>query len=250
MAHLARITVYPIKSLPGQAVDSATLQAASGLANDRRFALVDAEGRLVNGKRTPAIHRLDAQFHEDLTQATLCGRRWPITTGNVELDQWFSDLLKMPVRLLENRDGGFPDDTDAPGPTVVSTATLQTIADWYPGTSLEEMRARFRPNLEIDGVEAFWEDRLFGAAGDAVRFRIGETVLDGTNPCQRCVVPSRHPQTGAIHPGFAATFARQREHTLPRWANASRFDHFYRLAVNTRPVRPGILRVGDAVELL
>jgi hypothetical protein len=39
---------------------------------------------------------------------------------------------------------------------------------------------------------------------------------------------------------------------LPDWAPASRFDHFYRLCVNTRPVhsRQITLRVGDEIKIL
>jgi MOSC domain-containing protein len=51
-ARLHRITIYPIKSLDGVAVDEIEVLPACGLANDRRFALQDANGRFINGKRT------------------------------------------------------------------------------------------------------------------------------------------------------------------------------------------------------
>ncbi|MGH7202074.1 MAG: MOSC domain-containing protein, partial [Planctomycetaceae bacterium] len=107
--------------------------------------------------------------------------------------------------------------------------------------------------LEIDGVEAFWEDRLYGDEGEAVRFRIGEVTFEGVNPCARCVVPARESTTGESDPDFAAAFIRQRAASLPPWAARSRFDHFYRLAVNTRlsPVNAGnVVRVGDEVEII
>jgi uncharacterized protein YcbX len=105
--------------------------------------------------------------------------------------------------------------------------------------------------LHIGGVEPFWEDQLYGAAGSQVEFRVGTVTFAGTNPCQRCVVPTRHPQTAEAWPGFAAEFSRRRESTLPHWAERSRFNHFYRLAVNTHlSGNPGIIRVGDAVDLI
>ena len=58
------------------------------------------------------------------------------------------------------------------------------------------MRMRFRANLEIGEVPAFWEDRLYGESGTTVRFTVGAVCLEGTNPCQRCVVPTRDPLTG------------------------------------------------------
>ena len=65
--------------------------------------------------------------------------------------------------------------------------------------------------------------------------------MEGTNPCQRCVVPTRDSLTGAASSGFATEFARRRAATLPPWADRRRFDHFYRLTVNTRLASwPGI----------
>ena len=53
-------------------------------------------------------------------------------------------------------------------------------------------------------------------------------------------------------PTFQKTFAENRREGLPPWAAASRFDHFYRLAVNTRPSDSGTgtIRAGDPVTVL
>ena len=97
------------------------------------------------------------------------------------------------------------------------------------------MRRRFRANLEIEGVPAFWEDRLYGSAGEAAALRIGDVTIEGVNPCARCTVPERNPETGEIaDSAFAKIFADRRRETLPSWADKSRFDHYYRLSVNTR----------------
>jgi uncharacterized protein YcbX len=164
------------------------------------------------------------------------------------LEEWFSAYFSLPLKLAEDAEWGFPDDTELPGPTVVSTATLQTVSDWFD-LALEETRRRFRANLEVDGVEPFWEDRLYAQAGSGIRFSIGEVRLLGANPCQRCVVPSRDVGSGEPIAGFAHKFAEHRQQTLPEWAERSRFDHFYRLAVNTRLQRGGTVRVGDRVEI-
>jgi hypothetical protein len=92
------------------------------------------------------------------------------------------------VRLEENALAGFPDDTVAPGPTVVSAATLAEVSSWYEELALEEIRRRFRANLIIDGVEPFWEDRLYSEEGRFVRFQVGNVTLEGVYPCQRSVV--------------------------------------------------------------
>jgi uncharacterized protein len=255
MARLARIQIFPFKSMDAQSVEQALVLPGGALQHDRQFALVDAMGELVNGKRTPLIQRIRSRF--DFQQRTLTctidGRSivFQVDAERAALEQWFSDCFPEPVTLVEDPDKGFPDDPEAPGPTVLSTATLETIAhDWFADLTVEEVRNRFRANLEIDGVEPFWEDRLYAQAGQTVRFTIGGIALLGTNPCQRCVVPTRDSQTGARYQNFHKIFRERREETLPAWADRSRFNHFYRLAVNTRPGNTGgLIRLGDRVEI-
>ena len=154
------------------------------------------------------------------------------------LAAWIGALLGRQVSVQCDDDGGFPDDALAPGPTIVSTATLAAVAAWFPGLDVDAVRRRLRANVEVDGVPPFWEDGLYGAAGDRVGFHIGAAAFEGTNPCQRCVVPARDPQTGEPLAAFAQRVAEKRAATLPPWADRTRFDHYYRLAVNTRAPAP------------
>ena len=48
--------------------------------------------------------------------------------------------------LQERIDGGFPDDRDAAGPTIISTESLVEVASWF-GLTLNESCHRFRMNL-------------------------------------------------------------------------------------------------------
>jgi len=85
-----------------------------------------------------------------------------------------------------------------------------------------------------------------------LQFRIGDVTVLGVNPCQRCPVPSRDTSTGLADPDFQRRFAAKREATLPPWVVKTRFNHYYRLAVNTRipPSEAGkVLRPGDIVSL-
>ena len=50
--------------------------------------------------------------------------------------------------------------------------------------------------------------------------------------------------------GFSKTFAERRQATLPAWAEPARFNHYYRLAVNTCTIEAGRLRVGDELTLV
>jgi hypothetical protein len=257
VARLTRIRIYPIKSLDGVDLDRVSLQGLGGLAGDREYRIVDELGRVMNAKRAgETIIRICASFGSNGRMVNLAkedseGRFW-LPDDLSELSFWLGASFGETVRVERNTTTGFPDDTDASGPTIVSRATLLEVASWFLWDE-EEARRRFRANLEVDGVSAFWEDSLFGEKGEQRIVKIGGAAVEAVNPCARCAVPSRDPDTGAIEdPAFANTFAARRRESLPSWARASRFDHFYRLAVNTRiPVAQArrTIGVGDRVEL-
>ncbi len=68
-AALARIAIFPIKSLNGIELTHTAISAGGALKHDREYAIVDGQGRFVNGKRHPLIHQLRAKF--DLDQSTV-----------------------------------------------------------------------------------------------------------------------------------------------------------------------------------
>lgn len=258
---LARIQLHPIKALDPALVTEARIGPLGGLELDRAWALYSADGRWVNGKRTAAMHLIRAAYSPDISSVTLTvpgDRRnippmtfaFPGDTESAAL--WFSMYFEQAITVRYAREG-FPDDGLAPGPTIVSTASLESVCQWFPGMPLDEARRRFRATLEIDGVPAFWEDRLFAEEETSVvRFRIGDAAFEGSNPCARCPVPSRDSYTGAVVDGFQKRFSELRRSQLPPWSPAGRFDHYYRLSTNTRV--PGsesgkLIRLGDALQL-
>jgi uncharacterized protein len=240
---LALIRLHPIKALDPIAVSEARISPSGGLALDRAWALYSVDGKWVNGKRTPLIHHIRASYSPDVRNVTLSvptdtrkipPRTFAFPDEHQDAAEWFSVFFEQQI-IVRHSEGGFPDDTIASGPTIISTATLQAIAGWFPGLSLENVRRRFRTTLEIDGVPAFWEDQLFGEnERSVIRFSIGEVQLEGSNPCARCPVPPRDPYTGANLDGFQKRLTHQREATLPASSPRPRFDHFYRVATNTR----------------
>jgi uncharacterized protein YcbX len=254
---LANIRLHPIKALDPVSVKEARIGPNGGLELDRVWALYSADGRWVNGKRTAAIHLIRATYATDTSSVRLSvpgdRRSIPAMTfafpGDSEgAAEWFSMYFEQAIQVRYTREG-FPDDGLAAGPTIVSTASLEAVCGWFPGMSLDEARRRFRSTLEIEGVPAFWEDQLFGESETrVVRFKIGEIAFEGSNPCARCPVPSRESQTGAANDGFQKRFTELRRAQLPPWAPATRFDHFYRLATNTRvpsTEQGKLVRVGD-----
>ncbi|HLZ11299.1 MAG TPA: MOSC N-terminal beta barrel domain-containing protein [Candidatus Acidoferrum sp.] len=258
---LAGIRLHPIKSLDPVSVNEARIGPNGGLELDRVWALYSLDGKWINGKRAPAIHLIRATFKPDLTSVRLAA---PEDHRNIEpirvkfpaetelAAKWFSQYFEQTVVVRYAREG-FPDDGLASGPTIVSTASLEAVCNWFPAITLNEARERFRATLEIDGVPAFWEDHLFGPDENyAVRFKIGGVAFEGSNPCARCPVPPRNPRTGEEILGFSRKFSDMRRNSLPPGASASRFDHFYRLSTNTRvpSIEQGkLLRLGDPLSL-
>lgn len=256
MPHLARIDLFPFKSLDGVTVHTAKILASGALEHDREYACFDRQGKVVNGKRFAQIHQLRSQFSNTYQTLTLQAPNTKPQTFHIEqernaLEAWLSNFFQLDIQIQQNSASGFPDDTDSPGPTLISTATLEAVAAWYDNLTVTELRRRLRTNLEIDGVPAFWEDQLFVDTDHLVQFQIGSVLLEGVNPCQRCIVPTRDAQTGVATPKFQKTFLQNRKQSLPDWVNPARFNHFYRLAVNTRiPKSTGnVLTQGDAISI-
>jgi uncharacterized protein YcbX len=257
MPAVSRLRVYPVKSLDPLDLDRAEVNAGA-LRHDREYALVDGDREFVNGKREPALHRIRSQY--DPERRVLSVREhgsdsWTTFGMDAErgsLNAWLSDFLDYPVSVVRDPAGGMPDDTDASGPTILARETVEAVADWFDGVDADGLLRRLRPNVVVEAGEPFWEDRLY-AGHDSVRaFTIGSVDLLGVNPCQRCVVPTRDPDTGDETPGFRERFVERREATLPEWADRDRFDHYFRLMVNTRIPRSSwgaTVSVGDPVEL-
>jgi uncharacterized protein len=257
---LANIRLHPIKSLDPVHVKEARIGPGGGLEHDRAWALYSSDGEWVNGKRTAAIHLIRATFAPDLSSVTVSvpddKREIPTQTfafpgDTAGASQWFSNFFELPITVRYSREG-YPDDSVANGPTIISTASLQAVCDLFRGIELEEARQRFRTTLEIDGVPPFWEDHLFGEEErSAVRFRIGEVNFEGSHPCARCSVPPRDSHTGEDLIGFQMRFSDLRREHLPPWATAEHFDHFYRFSVNTCVALSEVgktLRVGDPLR--
>ncbi|MFM7205483.1 MAG: MOSC domain-containing protein [Planctomycetaceae bacterium] len=297
MPTLDRITIYPVKSLDGLDVAEARVLPAGGLQHDRRWQLTDMDGRVLNAKRTPLFHAIRAEFdlagkagattmiHLAIDPAAIAARAiprverladlmpgsFPLVPGPEGPCEWFAAAFGQPVLLVERADGGFPDDREAAGPTLVSTATLAEVAGWF-GLDLVECRRRFRVNLEIGGCDAFWEDALASPARphlqpppsrldpdlpadpyadlpppEPLAFAIGEARFQAANVCRRCVVPSRDSRTGAVTGQFREVFEAWRGRTLPSTVDASGWSHHYRISVNTRPLKLAVLHCEEHV---
>jgi uncharacterized protein YcbX len=247
MAHIERLQLYPVKGLDGIEVDAARITDAGTLAGDREYAMCDPEAEAVetgsdmqtlayNGKQTDRIHDVRTTFDPETAALTVdpktdaARRRFDLSTeaGRAEASAWFGDFVGDPVEVRRHAPPAFVDRPDA-GPSVISTATLSEVASWFEDMTVEGARRRLRANVEVGGVPAFWEDRFVGDG--APTFTVGEgdeaVRFEGAEPCSRCVVPSRDPETGDPLPEFRERFMRRREATFPEWADRDAFPHLY-----------------------
>ena len=306
MPYLSGITIYPVNSLDGLRLAEATVLPGGSLMHDRRWRLVDAEGAVVNGKKNARLHAVRANFDiegiegsrdglkQESNAVTLCvdervtgdfsslgHETFPLVPGSDGPCGWLSEALATEVFLQERFEGGFPDDRDAPGPTLISYESLDEVARWF-GWELEETRRRFRMNFEVtaerdnENSEAivqhaemmsgpFWEDSLAsprsyrGSAGATVKeffepehsageprqFQIGTVLFQAVGVCRRCSVPERNSFTGELSHLFRDSFEAFRLRRLPRNVEASDWSDFYRLGINTKLVSgPGSVQTG------
>jgi uncharacterized protein len=308
MPTLDRITIYPVKSLDGIDVEACGVLSCGGLENDRRWRLVDMDGRVLNAKRSPVFHAIRAEYELDERLVTLWvdpaavvaaalpsadfdrlrvmagnlgGQRsdghaardsFHLVPGQGGPCEWLSEVFGFGVLLQERADGGFPDDRDASGPTLVATATLAEVARWF-GFDLAESRRRFRVNVEIGGCDTFWEDTLASPARPQLQpplldlppdlpvdpyadlpppepreFSVGDARFIATNVCRRCVVPTRDSRTGAVTEHFRDAFEARRSRGMRADVDAGAWGTLYRLGVNTSLRLGGSsLSVGDRI---
>lgn len=229
MARVDGLYVYPIKALSGISVEQSTVLPGGTLEHDREYAIVDAEGDTINGKRTPSVHPIDLAYDPATGQLRLDGPdRSPLSVtlpAAVEpVERWLADHFGVACTLVRDTRRGFVDRRDR-GPSIVSLGTLREIASWFPALTPESVRRRLRPNIVIEGVPAFWEDGLLAA--DRGRIDIDGLTIEAAEACGRCVVPERDPDTGTGIDDFRERFIKNRRRSLPAWISETTIDHYY-----------------------
>lgn len=237
--HVAELHVHPVKSCAGIAVDEALL-IETGLEFDRAWMLVGADGTMLTQRDEPRM----ALIHTTLRHADLVLRAPGMLALHLALDrvetatrvrvwddavkayemgalaaQWVSDFLGRPLRLVrfdpEQRrlsparwTGAHEAENafaDAYPLLVASTASLADLnrrlaAAGHAAVTMQ----RFRPNLVLDGVEAFEEDHIdeISIATDE-----GPVLLKLVKPCTRCSIPDVDPATAATGHAVGDTLA-------------------------------------------
>lgn len=218
---LTEIWIYPIKSLGGIRLTKATV-LEKGLAYDRRWMLVDEQGKFLTQRVYPEMALLKVTMSNEqvtithtqklsnhsillkpsraneLTEVTIWDDTVKAFEVNAETSKWFSEMLSIPCRLVF-----FPEENiRAVDPRFASNNENVSLADGYPfliigEASLADLNSkmesplpmnRFRPNFVFSGGKPFEED-------DWKEFTIGANRFLGVKPCSRCVLTTVDQET-------------------------------------------------------
>lgn len=256
---VSRIRIYPVKSLDPVEVQEATIGIRS-LKHDRAFAMLASDGRFVNGKRTGQVYQLQASYDIPNQLISLTPRKGGVTQtfelreGNPLLNNFLSDFFEVNLSVLHRTRGELMDIPGASSVTIVSENSLVSLQQKLEDFSIENLRLRFRSNIELSGIPAFWEEQLFQRPGMGMSFRVGEVEMIGISPRARCNVPPRHPLTGETNKDFVKNMIERRNNSLPKDSTLPLFGrNTYYLTVNTylpESEEGKMIRVGDRVEIL
>lgn len=256
-AIVSKIFIYPVKSLDPVELTHAEIGIHS-LKNDRIFAMMGEDGRYINGKRTGRVNQLKAEYDLENKLIHLSPRNknqeetFDLRTDNNDLNNYLQDFFELKLHLVESHKGELLDVPYSSSATIISTATYQSLLQDFPNHSLEDFRLRFRANIELECVDAYWEEQLIHSPSKAVRYTIGDVNMIGMTPRDRCNVPPRHPLTGKTDKTFIKKMMASREKNLPENSPLPLFGNTYHLSVDTYlpPTEAGkFIKVGDEVHI-
>lgn len=263
---LTDVRIYPVKGLRGRTVSSASVEPW-GLAGDRRWMVVDQDGRFMSQRRWSGmalITALDEPWGLTLIgsdglslsvgtpapevpfeEVTVWNDRVPAQPAAPEAHRFLSDTLGHPARLVYLTDVrvrrvdpayGQPEDrvSFADGfPLLVTTEA--SLADLNRRLPAPMSMDRFRTNLVVTGSEAWDEDRWR-------LLRVGEVLFAAVKPCARCAVTTVDQETGLRSPETEPI------RTLQRFRRNEQGKVLF--GQNLIPRSLGTVRIGDPVEIL
>jgi MOSC domain-containing protein len=224
---------WPVKSMAGQPVDALNIDER-GAAGDRAHALFDefkGAPRRLTVRQVPRMLLWRAGYDgADVTPQDVPFPELTAPDGRTfgwrdpELPQALEDDLGRPVAL--RRDLGLMQDLDH-SLLVTTQATLDAVSAALD-TEIDLRRFRTNVHVVLDAepyAEEEWEGR---------ELTIGDAAFRLLHPCERCVIPTRDPDSAQKWP------------ELLRWLTRERRMLF---GMNARPLRPARITIGDPVSL-
>ncbi len=265
MLSISHLYVYPIKSLGGIELNSASL-TDRGIEHDRRWMLVDEDHRFLTQREFPqmallrtAIHANELTVYEKGNEAgkisvNLYPRGSELTKVEIwddvcnaieissEANVWFSKKLNMSCKLMY-----MPDESKRKvDMDYALNNEITGFSDAYPllmigQASLDDLNSRlekpvqmnrFRPNIVFTGGAAFEEDTM-------QHFQISGIDLYAAKPCARCVVTTTDQETGST--------AKEPLKTLASYRTGNNKVYF---GQNILYKNEGMIKVGDELKVV
>ena len=208
-ATVAALQTTPIKGLRVVARDAIEL-TADGVADDRRFYLVDERGRMVNGKQLGGLHEVVATIDgaelalafpdgstvagpvalaDETLATTFFSRPTPAHELLGDFGTALSEHIGRSVRVVEGVHRKALDRGRGGAASFVSRASLEAL-ERLAGEHVDPRR--FRMLVEVDGLgEAHDEDTWVGHS-----LRVGAAVVRVRGHVGRCLITQRHPESG------------------------------------------------------
>jgi len=258
MAIVRALAITAVKGTRLRPVDSIRL-TLDGVRENRRFFLIDARDRMVNGKVLGQLQTVVADYcdaHRRLTLTLPDGRvlsdgvqlgaevptrffsrTRPARLVRGPLSEGLSEVAGQWVRLVEAlAPCGAVDRGAAGAVSLISSASLRRLAEEGGGGDCELDARRFRMLIEVDGVDAHAEDGWV-----ARQLQIGEALVAFSGHVGRCLVTSRDPETGEID---VPTLDM-----LRGYRSAVSSTEPLPFGIYGRALRAGTIRVGDPVSV-
>jgi uncharacterized protein YcbX len=229
---------WPVKSLRGERIAAVRLDER-GFAGDRTYALWELREdgttlRRLTARQAPRMLLWTAAYRSLPDDALDPNTPPPAVVTAPDGRKFRTDEAALALALSEDLGRRVEVRRDVLGQQDRGQTALVTLEASRQALERRHGReigiVRFRPNIHVElGLEAFAEERLEGA-----RLAVGEAEFELLNPCARCVIPTRDPDTAEKWPQLMRALVRER---------AGLFG------INARPLAPARVIEGDEVVI-
>jgi uncharacterized protein YcbX len=252
---VSRLSIAPVKGMALAHPEQISLEPF-GVAANRRFFVVDADGRRYGQIRNGTLVRIQPEYDETSGALTL---RFPDGTvvggvprlgeaivtdfygrpvrGRVVEGEWSEEVSRFagrPLRLVRSDEPGAGVDRGLGTVTMLSDASLDALARQVNADGVDARR--FRMLIGIAGCEPHEEDAWLGRL-----VRVGEAVVRLHEQVARCAITTQNPRTGVPD---LDTLREIKAYRGTREDDGKNID----FGVFGEVEAPGRVRVGDAVE--
>lgn len=271
---VSELNIYPIKSCRGISKDQAEI-SQKGFLWDREFMLVNPAGKFFTQRQYPqlatvkveiqdnqiTLSSLDQSLESITFSPTLIGKEikveiWRDRTVAIvqeeRVSQWFTTFLNTPCYLVRQSpdyvrpiDENYAQSHNLPVSfadgfpfLITNTASLtelnRRLKETYNNEAQTIPMNRFRPNIVIQTEEPFIETKW-------KIIRIGEIQFSLVKPCTRCIITTTDQITG---------YRNSLQEPLKTLGTFRKSTQGIMFGENMIPLNLGVIRVGDAIEIL